>query len=214
MDAQRPDAMTQRLDRLERENRRFKRAGAALLVGLAAVFVMGQALPAKVAKVVEAQVFSVRDMSGTVRATLGASPDGTPYLTLFDKNVKMRAVLQLKEDQSPFFSLLAPDGKAIAQMRLEQDGSGTVQLFDGKQEGSIVVIATPKSPGVGFANREGKVRVSLGVTDGFSLLDLSGSDGKSGISLSVHPDGRANMLISGQDGKPIWSAMGKSKKSP
>ena len=49
-----------RLDRLERENRRLKFAGAAMLLGLAAVGLMGQTL----GKSVEAQEFILVDPTG------------------------------------------------------------------------------------------------------------------------------------------------------
>ena len=61
------DTPTQRLDRLERENRRLKFAGAILLLALAAVGAMGQVLPKAVPKVVEAERFLLRDARGRVR---------------------------------------------------------------------------------------------------------------------------------------------------
>ncbi len=45
--------LRQRLDRLERENRRLKIAGAILVFGLAALGSMGQLLPKAVPKEVE-----------------------------------------------------------------------------------------------------------------------------------------------------------------
>ena len=45
--------LTQRLDRLERESRRWKLAGCLGVPGLAAVVLMGQAMPGKLAKVVD-----------------------------------------------------------------------------------------------------------------------------------------------------------------
>ena len=67
-----PD-VTERLDRLERENRRLKRIGGVGRIGLAAVVLMGQAMPGKGAKVVEAERFVLR-IGGIERATLVNRP--------------------------------------------------------------------------------------------------------------------------------------------
>ena len=37
------EVLVRRIERLERENRRFKRAGAAIAIGIVAVLLMGQA---------------------------------------------------------------------------------------------------------------------------------------------------------------------------
>ncbi len=76
------DTLTQRLDRLERENRRLKLAGAFLVLALVAVGAMGQVLPKAVPKVVEAERFVLRDPGGKIVATLGTEGPGTPSLTL------------------------------------------------------------------------------------------------------------------------------------
>src|SRR2546422_1423096 len=74
MDTSANSGLMRRLERLERSNRRLKIFAAAVLVGLAAIGVMGQARPP--AQIVEAQEFIVRDTNGTVRARLGAYTAG------------------------------------------------------------------------------------------------------------------------------------------
>ncbi len=92
--------LEQRLDRLERENRCLKRAGALALAVIAAVVLMGQATGAKVPKVIEAERFVVRDASGNTRAVLGSTVLETTQtgavekrppssLVLFDKDGKV-----------------------------------------------------------------------------------------------------------------------------
>ncbi|MFQ5918328.1 MAG: hypothetical protein ACE5I0_11010 [Candidatus Binatia bacterium] len=78
--------LEQGLDRLERENRRLKCIGALVLVGIAAVVLMGQAKSSKVAKVIEAESFVVRDNSGTMRTELGPRT-----LKFFDENGQERS---------------------------------------------------------------------------------------------------------------------------
>ena len=63
--------MEERLNLLERENRCLKRAGIVALVVIAAVVLMGQAMPKKVvADVVEAKKFVLRDLEGGYTAGL------------------------------------------------------------------------------------------------------------------------------------------------
>jgi hypothetical protein len=86
------DALTRRLDRLERENRRLKVVGVLALLGLVSVALMGQAVLSD-APIVEAQTFYVRDRVGKVRATLGA--DG---LSIMDASGAARVVVSGTSD--------------------------------------------------------------------------------------------------------------------
>lgn len=70
------DSIVKRLESLKRENRRMKRAGAAALVGITAVVLLGQAVPPEGTKV---------DEDAKPRATLRLWPDGVPRLALNDQ---------------------------------------------------------------------------------------------------------------------------------
>ena len=74
---QRLDVLTQRLDRLSRENRRYRRvAVGALILGCAALL-MGQVAPPGVADEVRARRFLLVDDRGGTRAALTVAPDGS-----------------------------------------------------------------------------------------------------------------------------------------
>jgi len=75
------ETLARRLDRVERENRHMKQAGVVALAVIAAVVLMGQATPSKVAKVIEAEKFVVRDKSGKVRAELNRVWSSTTGMT-------------------------------------------------------------------------------------------------------------------------------------
>jgi hypothetical protein len=128
------EALTQRLERLERQNLRIKQAGAVLFVALAALLVMGQASPG--GQVVEAQRFVVRDPStGRGRAALSLLQDGSVGLsilaldgrslslsadaggnmglTLYDRNRKLRAELFSGPDGSPALAVRDAGGKIL-----------------------------------------------------------------------------------------------------
>ena len=125
------DELVVRLDCLERENRRWKRIGALVLVGIAAVVLMGQAKPRKVAQVIEAEKFVVRDKSGKVRAALQISAKDEPSLDLYDKNGKNRASLAILEGggQTPILFLLDRNEKFSLKLA-EVGGEGIMWLHD------------------------------------------------------------------------------------
>src|SRR5690349_1686282 len=85
--------------RLERQCRRWKRAGAATLAGLAVLVVGGAA--AKVQSSLDANEFVLRDQDGTMRASLTMRPDGTPGFGLFDKQGQVRLSLDLSPGEAP-----------------------------------------------------------------------------------------------------------------
>jgi hypothetical protein len=74
------ETLARRLDRVERENRRLKRTGVVALAVIAAVMLMGQATESKVAKVVEAEKFVLRDAKGEKSADLEVKSDGSVML--------------------------------------------------------------------------------------------------------------------------------------
>ncbi len=84
------DTLARRLDRVERENRRLKRAGVLALTVIAAMVLMGQAAsklapPGKPGKIVGAEQFIVHDARGGFRAELGTLPNETVRLVLYDR---------------------------------------------------------------------------------------------------------------------------------
>ena len=67
------ETLVQRLDRLERENRRLKRIGGSMLGGITVALMMRQSqcnISVLGEKVIEAQKFIIRDGSGKSRAEL------------------------------------------------------------------------------------------------------------------------------------------------
>ena len=130
-------AIVERLEGLERENRRLKRAGLAVLFLAAAGLLLGQARPSRT---VETEKFVLKDVSGNTRAMLGlvegnallvlygsqsdmkkgvlaevgAGPTG-PFLWLFDTQSVLRARLELGAGD-PSHSFFDVDGKPRTEM--------------------------------------------------------------------------------------------------
>jgi len=137
--------MVLRLDRLERENCWLKRIVALVLIGFAAVVLMGQAKPSKVAKVIEAEKFVVRDMSGKVRASLATDSDSRPTLNFYDTKEK--------------------ESMTMGFMGLTADGLPFLRLGGESGQGRVAYLGVQ---GLALFDRNGKARVSLN-TNGPSL---------------------------------------------
>jgi hypothetical protein len=172
--------LTQRLDRLERGNRRLRLAGVILLLALVAVGAMGQVLPKAVPKVVEAERFVVRDTRGKISATLGAgSGTTTPALSLADQNGKLRAGLAVLSDGAVGLVLADKDGNLRASIGLAADASSQVILYNKEGRGGAGLIVRADGAGLTLDDKDGERRVMLGLNAyGFPSLHLSDKDGK------------------------------------
>ncbi|MFQ5961286.1 MAG: hypothetical protein ACE5MG_07800 [Candidatus Methylomirabilales bacterium] len=125
-----------KLERLERENRQLKRAGAVALAGIVALVLMGQTTSGEVAKVVEAKEFVLRDAKGDMRAVLALGPDGSVGLGLSDATGTARAWLSLGPQGSPSFALFDRAARPRATLRLWPDGVPRLALND--QKGNVI----------------------------------------------------------------------------
>ncbi len=137
------DKLVQRLDRLERENRRLKRIGALVVVGIAAVVLMGQARLSKVAKVIEAEKFVLRDTSGQIGAILFTVDGGSPHLEFRDKKRNLRITLGVLGDVG-HLSLFSENGNSAITLRALPDGSPHLQFYD--KDGNTRAVLGSTSP--------------------------------------------------------------------
>jgi len=87
------DELERRLLRVEKQNRRMKQLGAALLVLVTSLAVMGQ-VPSK--KTVEANEFVLRDDSGNIRARLFMTAKTTTSMTIPGMDTPMPVTLNPK----------------------------------------------------------------------------------------------------------------------
>jgi hypothetical protein len=129
-------AVLERLEKLERQNRKLKRAGVLALLVVGSLVLMGQAAPKS--RTVEGEKFVLRDGRGRVRAKLDTDVDSSPALKLSDANGNLRAMLSL-------------------------DGSGDagVWLFDAKGKPEVVVGTAGAARWLSFYSAEGRAGVDL-----------------------------------------------------
>jgi hypothetical protein len=144
MDKPTIDALAERIERLERENRRW-RWGSRLAVISGLVVIIGGAQKANDPKVVEAEAFIVRDKDGKERVRLGLATDGGPTLFLRGKDGHNRVILQASE---------------------EDDCGGLFLFGSGKENGLSVAlnggVQAVNSPSL-VLRRDDKTRINLNV---------------------------------------------------
>jgi hypothetical protein len=158
MDTTHLDTLNHRLDRLEREGRSLRRWGGLVLLGLAAVAVMGQALPGKVPKAFEAEEFVVRDAQGRMRATLGLGPEGSAGLVVYDASGTGRAVVDVGADGTPELGFADRAGITRATLRLLLDGSAGFVINDNAGVARAGVAMVPDgSPLIYLYSKDGTV---------------------------------------------------------
>lgn len=137
------DALTARVDRLERENRRWKQAGliAGGVVGVA--FLMGQAAPP--AQVIQAQHIVITDDKGNERIVLGAAKDRASIL-LKNEAGKATTVLAVS-DETAGLSVTDENGKYRLTLgkHLKEGGGAGIWLYD--EQGNLRYSTTVNRSG-------------------------------------------------------------------
>jgi len=118
-----PESQTveQRLDQLERENRRLKLAGIVVVVlgGAALLWALSQL----VGRTVEARRFIFRDWGGEKRVEITIGSEGKAGLWLYDKTGKFRATFTVTATGAPDIILYDENGRNRAEFGLLPDNS-------------------------------------------------------------------------------------------
>jgi hypothetical protein len=212
-----------RLERVEKENRRLKRAGLAVLVLAGVVLLMGQARPNRT----EAERFVLKDASGRMRASLGVT-DNDALLTLYGPQGgtanaasafdPTRGVLaEIGSDQTGGFVILT---NQQAGAKLRSDGLtfsdkilGPRLVLSTDLGGSLIFLSStakaldPKTPAFGAALFGGDDLLSLNLIDkdGYRL-QLGRTDLVTSRTGETHRTSAASLVMFGKDGKILWAA--------
>ena len=197
------ETLARRLDRVERENRRMKQAGMVALAVIAAVVLMGQATTSKVAEVIEAEKFVLRDKSGKTRAFLGVGDEGTVVLDLNDQDEKIvvnlavtakgDAVLSFVKNDEVHVGLTFNDATRLSSLILLDD--------DGKESVMIVSGGVDNAPTLSLAYKNGGSGITLGFLPDVPSLAIYDRKGKNRVKLSLGFDESPTVSIIDKDGK-------------
>lgn len=187
------DALTQRLDRLERENRYLKISGIAAAVILAAGALLGAAA-SSVPQELRAKKFVLTDDTGARRAVLETLENGASRLALYKKGGKGEVELAVGRDGVPY--LVLTDSGGLTFLGISPDGSASINL-GGSTAGFLTLRAVS----------DGSAQVSVRGKDSKGALQAAGllkADSKGEVSLVLHDPGIKSLvrLIMTDDGSP------------
>ena len=208
------DALSNRLDRLERQNRWWKSLGLTALAALALLLWLGVAAPGASGRdELQARVITLVDAAGFTRAAWFVGQDGEVNFSFFEKGSSStqvgptrvhlwlgatgaglsfsekargsQAVLSLVGG-TPNVTFRGDDGKARVVLALRPEQGGGLDFYD--KTGPSVSALTENA--LSFNTVDGKSRIAVGRTPTGTFLDLT-RDGKSRVSLGMVNDAPA-----------------------
>jgi len=126
-----------RLERLERQGRRWKRTALVVLLGAVGIVVMGQAPQHRLPKSLEAEEFVLRDGRGQVRASLGTPPGSNATVLQFHgENGKPRTRITVASDGTSSFEVM--DAADHVRLLLGVRDTGVPRIWLGNETGKII----------------------------------------------------------------------------
>jgi hypothetical protein len=176
-----------RLEQLERDNRRLRRYTTTMLVVVAMVLGLGVALvwysvrsglPGSPLSV-SARQFVLRDANGATRGAWGLGDDGAVRFVLNDGEGRQRVRLSLLRDGSAGLSFADSADRKLAVFGLLPDYTTNLALTDPAGIPRAVLGVSPNgSSNLVFADRSGSTRAGLGVDSrGLGTFTLAEREG-------------------------------------
>jgi hypothetical protein len=191
-------ALADRVNKLEVQNRRLKLAGLAVVIMASAVLLMGQA---RSSRAVEASEFRLIDANGKTRARLAVGVGGGPTLTFFDS--KDLPVAGIDGGKEPSLFLTGWDSAAHILLRITKDSYG-LDLADKRPRATLSV--SNNSTGLDFWDEYGDPQATMSVDKSSGNITFRNARGK--VS-SQWVDSRAtgpSLVLYDKSEKAVWSA--------
>src|SRR5262245_25152185 len=161
-------AIVRRLERLERESRRWKAVAILMAAALGIVLLIGAGKPGEtsVPNELQAHAFVLVARDGTPLARLGLLPHGAWGLGFYDRGKKSRIVLSVEGDGSSLLSLFGRVGKGSLLLSANGSGATSVRLVDTNWKTRTALATWPDgSPFLQLTDRDGKDRALLQYTE-------------------------------------------------
>jgi len=191
-------ALADRVNKLEVQNRRLKLAGLAVVIMASAALLMGQA---RSSRAVEASEFRLIDANGKTRARLAVGVGGGPTLTFFDS--KDLPVAGIDGGKEPSLFLTGWDSAAHILLRITKDSYG-LDLADKRPRATLSV--SNNSTGLDFWDEYGDPQATMSVDKSSGNITFRNARGK--VS-SQWVDSRAtgpSLVLYDKSEKAVWSA--------
>jgi hypothetical protein len=162
------DAIVQRLERLERQGRRWKATATLAIITLGLVLLIGAGKNGETSmpNELQAHAFVLVARDGTPLARLGLLPHGAWGLGFYDQGKKSRIVLSVEGDGSSLLSLFGKDGKGSLLLSANGSGATSLRLVDTNWKTRTALATWPDgSPFLQLTDRDGKDRALLQYTE-------------------------------------------------
>ena len=172
--------VTRRLERLEAENRRLKRIGAASVLVVGAIILMGQATPKKGPPVaIEAQAFVLVDGLGTERGRLAVTKGGE-VLTL--RGRAGSALVLETTATSTSMEMMGATTKDVTSLAVSETGSS---LDMGRASGVVVLLnAGPSGTALLMSKKNDEASVTLSAVEAGTGLVVTRDGEKAALVMS------------------------------
>ena len=181
--AERAIPLTRRLEAVERDNRRLRRLGVMMLIGVGillglttAIMVVASrhGLPGTVPQVSEARKFLLRDRDGQVRGAWGTNEEGAAQLLLQDRSGRTRVRITVRPDGASGLAFVDSVNNSRIVVGVLPDESANIVLADpGGKTRAVLGISPTGATTLVFADRGGVTRAGIGVdTRGGGTLNL------------------------------------------
>jgi hypothetical protein len=207
-------ALTNRVARLEAQNRRLKKAGFLALVFAATLTAMGQGQPNRV---IEANEFRLKDTSGKVRAKLWMNDAKEPALILVPETTNEGTAF-FAGGKTPRLVIYRADAPEVVQLSADNTNSGLLILEHGEQGFTRLasLSAHDGSSHLTLLRRNAISRLYMtndGEGPALEIKDNAGFSAILGSSDLVRPvTGRtektsaASLSLFGKDNQVLWTA--------
>jgi hypothetical protein len=225
--------VAERLTVLERQNRRFRRLGIALLVVVGAALFMAQAAPKHRGieeRLISTQKLLLTDAAGEIKASLTVTERG-PALVFFDAKGNPAISFALNQDEPKIylnstkrqsFASLDPNrislneaneqtGKTVA-LSIHSSGVG-LSLDDGRGVRAHFMLS-PSGPTLGLNDETGEKSATLSYTKEGPSLELEDTQGysavlgRSGLVKAITGESQqtsaASLVLFDKEKKVIW----------
>lgn len=194
-----PDApqvvqLVSRVEKLEKQNRRFKQLGLGVSLALGTVLVMGQARP-----------------QTTPRTTSPASSQTLEAEKLILRDAQGRIRVQIDATTGPSLEMYDPNGNVMATFAVLPEGS-TLSLNNADTKSTALFEALAGGPTIHLDRPNGQLAAALVAAANDTGLQLSGTDGEPLVTLESRTDGQYLSLI-GPDRKSA-GGLGVSVSGP
>ena len=186
----------QRLERLERSNRRWKKAGSLLALGLIGALSMGFARPSE--GTLKGSSLELSDPAGEVYASIKLDDKGFPLLHM--TKGKSYAIVSL---QGPVIHLRAEDNTRTAYLGIDSVGNSKLELTANSHlDGARITVKPNGTTGYYARDAEGYDRFGLESTaEGLTSLNLYGARRSLRSSMALDDKGNASQLILDGNGR-------------